>query len=142
MEASPLERMASRLVRAPAESFVGQFESNARTLGPMRLYSWLAPDCSELQTLTYAQMRAHAVALCCALRLNWGAHDGERAMLIFPPGLDLLVNLSRSPYPSQALPQPPSPHTSPKRSPSSAARIDALLDAQRQPGLRRERDAD
>jgi len=83
-------------IHTPAKSFVARFETNVALVPDQRLYTWLTASCAEEATLTYAEMRARCTAICCALRRKWGAADGDRALLIYPPGLDLLVS-TRSP---------------------------------------------
>jgi len=56
-----------------------------------RLYSWLTADASEEATLSYAEMRARCRAVCVALRRRWGASTNDRLMLVYAPGLELLV---------------------------------------------------
>lgn len=73
------------------DSLIGSFEERVSELGPQRLYTWLRNDCTEEATLSYAEMREQAVAVCVALHRQWGVAEAERAMLIYPPGLELLV---------------------------------------------------
>lgn len=78
--------------RASTMSFVGTFERHVHALShDTRLFTWLRDDLAEEASLTYAEMRQHAIALCVALRQRWHLGDGERVMLVFPPGLDLMV---------------------------------------------------
>ena len=72
-------------------SIVDLFESRAATLGALRLYTWLRTDGSEEASLSYEQMRERAHAVCVALRRPWAVPEQGRVMLIYPPGLELLV---------------------------------------------------
>eukprot|EP00966_Prymnesium_polylepis_P062231 1443790-Prymnesium_polylepis.1 len=72
-------------------SLLATIHANADALGSRRLYTWLGDDGSETATLTYDQLRRRACALCAVLRVRWCVGEGERAMLVHPPGLEFLV---------------------------------------------------
>jgi len=76
---------------AVGRSFVSSFEERVGQYGSRRLYTWLRNDCTEEASLTFDELRERAVAVCIALRRQWGVGQGDRAMLLYPPGLDLLV---------------------------------------------------
>eukprot|EP00967_Tisochrysis_lutea_P071348 scaffold94705_cov32-Tisochrysis_lutea.AAC.1 len=85
-------RLSAHAPPAPVgRSLVGVFEQQARQYAEHTLYSWLRNDASDEASLTYRELRERALSLCAALRRAWSVGEGERAMLIYPPGLELLV---------------------------------------------------
>ena len=58
---------------------------------PMNLPS--APRVTTLLqiTLTYNEMHERACAVAVALRKEWSLKPGDRVLLVYPPGLDLLI---------------------------------------------------
>ena len=42
-------------------------------------------------TLTYNEMHERACAVAYALRKEWSLKPGDRVLLVYPPGLDLLI---------------------------------------------------
>ena len=102
-------------------SFIATFDAIVDVLPTRRLYTWLNDDVSEAQTFTYSEMRHQATAVCCMLRVRWQVGVGERAMLVYPPGLDFLVAFFACQYASViAVPYYP-PQISATLAPSASA---------------------
>ena len=72
-------------------SIVGAFERNVRHSPDARLFTWLSTGCKEEASLTFEQLRKKACSICIALRLDWQLADGDRALLVYPPGLDFIA---------------------------------------------------
>ena len=72
-------------------SIVDAIETHTAEMAERRLYTWLRMDGSEEATLTFRQLRDGAQTVCCALRRRWHVVDGDRVMLIYPPGLEFNV---------------------------------------------------
>jgi hypothetical protein len=135
---------------AATDTLVGVLEVHAATRGSSRLYTWLRDDgrrLTEAGTLTFSELREQSAVVCCALRRQWqmcaqtivaskraarspptpvcraGREEGARAMLIYPPGLDLLVaffgcqyaHVLAVPYYPPQLPETPLPGASARR---------------------------
>jgi len=104
-------------------NLVAAFEARAVAQGPAKAYTWLRSDASEEASLSYEQLRGRARALCVALHRTWGVPEQARVMLIYPPGLDLLVAffgcqfaaVIAVPYYPPAIPMSPMPSTSERR---------------------------
>ena len=72
-------------------SVVDAIETHTAEMAERRLYTWLRMDGGEEATLTFRQLRDGAQTVCCALRRRWHVADGDRVMLIYPPGLEFNV---------------------------------------------------
>ncbi len=71
---------------AAAATLVGVLSAHARTRPGRRLYTWLDDAGRETAHRTFAQMDGRARAV--AARLRACAAPGDRALLLFPPGLE------------------------------------------------------
>lgn len=71
----------SSLVELLAKRAAGQPDACA--------YIFLSDRGTEEATLNFRQL--HDAANACAVRLRAAARPGERALLVFPPGLDFIV---------------------------------------------------
>jgi acyl-CoA synthetase (AMP-forming)/AMP-acid ligase II len=76
---------------AHPETLVDILRQRAATQGNERAYLFLSDRGAEEASLTYAELLARAEAL--AARLATAAAPGERALLIFPSGLEFVVAL-------------------------------------------------
>jgi acyl-CoA synthetase (AMP-forming)/AMP-acid ligase II len=86
-------------VRQMHESLIACFEANVQHHRHSRLYTWLSSAaCEETAIWTYADVADRSRAVCCAMRRRWGATDGVRVMLVYPPGLDFVVGFLACQY--------------------------------------------
>jgi acyl-CoA synthetase (AMP-forming)/AMP-acid ligase II len=81
---------AERLRRPPA-SMIDLLLRRATEQPDRRAYVFLSDRGAEEDVLTYAELHRRARAL--AARLAAGAQPGDRALLLFRPGLDFIVGL-------------------------------------------------
>src|SRR5579859_115397 len=70
-------------------SLVAQLAERAKSRASERAYIFLNDRGTEEAVLTYGEMYREARAL--AARLSALAHPGDRALLVFPPGLEFMV---------------------------------------------------
>ncbi len=111
-------------------SFVRVFEEHVAAAPDAPAYTWLTPGRGGLtveSSLSYAQLREGATALCVALRLRWGAQVADCALLIYPPGLDFFTAFFGCQCARAARPRPPSPHTRGRRPPRGEPQQHARL---------------
>lgn len=73
----------------PFESVVDIFRQRAETMGDSRARTWLLDGESQERHVTYAELDLQARAVAVALRKLTG--PGERALLLYPPGLEYIV---------------------------------------------------
>ena len=89
------QQQQARAAAAPESawwpSLVAAVESHAGATPDARALTWLRTDCAEEAALSFGQLQQQARAVCVALRRRWGVVQGERVLLLFPPGLDFLV---------------------------------------------------
>lgn len=71
------------------ESIVGALRHHAGTRPDVRAYAFLDEKGAERASLTFAELDRRAAVL--AGHLTAEARPGERALLVFPPGLDFIV---------------------------------------------------
>ena len=53
--------------------------------------SWVGLDGEIEEALTYAQLHATSASLAARIRLQWRVGEGERVVLVYPPGLHFLL---------------------------------------------------
>jgi acyl-CoA synthetase (AMP-forming)/AMP-acid ligase II len=83
----------------PHGSLIAIFEANVQRQRHSRLYTWLSTaSCEETAAWTYGDVAERSRAVCCSLRRRWGATDGVRVMLVYPPGLDFVVGFLACQY--------------------------------------------
>jgi acyl-CoA synthetase (AMP-forming)/AMP-acid ligase II len=70
-------------------SLVALLAKRARSQGDERAYAFLGDRGTEEAALTYGEL--HRAALALATRLAGAAQRGDRAVLVFPPGLEFMV---------------------------------------------------
>jgi acyl-CoA synthetase (AMP-forming)/AMP-acid ligase II len=71
-------------------SLTTRLDSWVERQGGEALYRFLDPAGEEAEVLTYASLQGQARTL--AARLLTVAEPGDRALLLFPPGLDFVVS--------------------------------------------------
>lgn len=71
-------------------SLVAMLRHRALHQGNCRAYTFLADGETESAVLTYAQLDRRACAIAAALA-DRGAKPGDRAVLLYPPGLDFIT---------------------------------------------------
>ena len=64
-------------MRAAGGSIVATLERNAERYRGKRAFTWLDASAKEVGTLTFAELRAQSLAVCCALRRSWAVATGE-----------------------------------------------------------------
>ena len=72
----------------PKLSFVAAFEATSQRFANKRLYAWFDVNGREEASMTFAEVRERACAVCIALHQRWGAALNDRVLLVYPPGLD------------------------------------------------------
>ena len=55
------------------------------------LYTWLNDAGEPVRRLSYADVLLHVRAIARRLSTTWGLDPGDRAILVYPPGLDFIV---------------------------------------------------
>ena len=70
-------------------SLVALLAGRAQSQGDERAYAFLGDRCTEEAALTYGEL--HRAAQALAARLAALAQRGDRAVLVFPPGLEFMV---------------------------------------------------
>lgn len=71
-------------------SLVDMLRYRSLHYGNCRAYTFLADGETESAALTYAQLDRHACAIAATLA-DRGAKPGDRAVLLYPPGLDFIT---------------------------------------------------
>ncbi|HKR11861.1 MAG TPA: amino acid adenylation domain-containing protein [Pyrinomonadaceae bacterium] len=89
MDATILVTGHSARPRLEWQSLVELLRSRAETEGPRRLYTFLSEGTTPEQSLSYAELdrRARAIGAC----LQDANAQGQRVLLLFPPGLDYIA---------------------------------------------------
>ena len=72
-------------------SLVAAVELQAASLGDRCGWTWLDMHLRTEETLTFAELRLQACATACAIRCEWGLAEGDRALLLYPPGLAFIA---------------------------------------------------
>src|SRR3954451_21583411 len=75
----------------PSSSLVELLAKRAASQPDARAYIFLSDRGTEEAVISFRQL--HDAANACAARLRAVAHPGERALLVFPPGLEFIVAL-------------------------------------------------
>src|SRR5262245_55839129 len=94
VDLAPLATAAGTAEPSPSEGMgrtvVARLLMRAEETPERLAYTWLADGETEAETLTWGALRARAGEVARGLSAS-GVAPGERALLLFPPGLEFLV---------------------------------------------------
>lgn len=75
----------------PWESLVGMFEANSARHPGKVIYYFLEDGLNETSRVTFGEMNQRVRSIAAALQQRY--HKGERALMLFPPGIEFIVAL-------------------------------------------------
>ena len=85
------EQDAKEWLSMELHPFQNMFDHHSRREPDKVAVTWIGLNGDVQRELTYADLQAQACAIAVWLRVKRGVKEGDRVMLVYPPGLDFLV---------------------------------------------------
>lgn len=71
--------------------FLTQFDHHVNRSPDKDAVSWIEDNGQVSRSYTYLELQKKSCQVAICLRSNWKANEGDRVLLVYPPGLDFLV---------------------------------------------------
>ena len=85
------EEEAKEWMAMEMATFQTAFDHHSRRTPSKVAVTWVGLDCEPQREMTYADLQAQTCAIAVWLREKRGVKEGDRVMLVYPPGLDFLT---------------------------------------------------